>query len=67
MSRVWFWGPSWYWHGWGTLVPVNVGEDEFGRRTLVLGWTFTGRVLIALWMCKHPDCVAFRERWPTDD
>ena len=66
MSRIWFWGPQWYWHGWKTLVPFYMGEDEYGRRTLMLGWTVTGRVIIALWECRDPECVAFRAEW-TDD
>lgn len=55
-SKVWFWRPSWYWFGWGTLVPIYVGHDDFARRTLLLGWSVTGRVIIALWPCGEKDC-----------
>lgn len=48
MRRVWFWKPSWYWHGWRTLLPWYIGGDESGRRTLLLGWTVTGRVIVAI-------------------
>lgn len=47
-SRVWFYQPAWYWFGWGTLSPVLFGHDEYARRTVVVGWTFTGRIVIAL-------------------
>lgn len=48
MSRVWFWAPEWHWHGWSTLSPVHLGGDEYGRRTVVFGWTITGRVIVAV-------------------
>lgn len=48
MSWVWFWTPCWYWHGWRTLLPVQRGGDEYGRRTLIFGWTVTGRVIVAI-------------------
>jgi hypothetical protein len=48
MRRVWFWAPCWYWHGWRTLLPASLGGDEYGRRTLMLGWTVTGRVIVAI-------------------
>lgn len=47
MRRVWFYRPQWYWFGWHTLLPVYLGGDEHGRRTLMFGWTFTGRVVVA--------------------
>lgn len=52
----WFWKPEWYWSGWKTLLPVRFGHDEYTRRTLVLGWTFTGRVIFPLWDCGDSDC-----------
>ena len=39
--------PQWRWDGWPTLWPVAVGADDQGRRVVALGWTFTGRVVIA--------------------
>ena len=47
--RVWFYRPQWHWWGPRTLLPFYVGGDEWGRRTLVFGWTVTGRVVVALW------------------
>jgi hypothetical protein len=55
-SRVWLWKPQWYWHGWSTLNPVFIGHDEYARRTLMLGWTITGRIIIALWHCGSEEC-----------
>lgn len=55
-NRVWFWKPSWHWFGWETLLPIGLGHDELARRTLVLGWTFTGRVIIPLGDCGSEDC-----------
>jgi hypothetical protein len=56
MSRAWFWKPSWYWYGWTTLIPFVYGHDEYARRTIMLGWTVTGRVIIALWPCGDREC-----------
>ncbi len=58
--RVWFYRPSWYWHGWSTLLPIYRGHDEFARWTVVLGWTITGRVVIALRRCGDAECEADR-------
>lgn len=48
MPRFWFYPPELYWFGWQTLIPVYFGGDEFGRPTVVLGWMFTGRIVIAI-------------------
>lgn len=56
MNRVWLYSPEVWWHGWRTLRPVHMSEDEYNRRTLVIGWNFTGQVVIALWECRNPDC-----------
>lgn len=56
MDRVWFWKPQWHWFGWKTLIPVYYGHDEYARQTIMLGWTVTGRVIIALWGCGNPEC-----------
>lgn len=58
MSRIWFWKPQRYWFGWQTLIPFLYGHDEHARRVLCFGWTFTGRVLIAVWGCGDPECEA---------
>lgn len=47
--RVWFYRPCLYWFGWKTISPIYIGGDEWNRWTLMLGWTVTGRVVIALW------------------
>lgn len=57
--RVWFWKPQWHWFGPRTLSPILPGHDEFGRRCVVLGWSVTGRVIIALWYCGSEDCYAY--------
>jgi hypothetical protein len=62
IGRVWAWAPDWYWHGWRTLLPMWRAADEFGRRTLVVGWTFTGRVIFALWVCGCIECQESREQ-----
>lgn len=54
--RVWAYRPEWYWWGWSTLLPINLSHDELARRTLMLGWTLTGRVVIALWPCNELWC-----------
>lgn len=56
-SRAWIWRPQWYWHGWKTLNPVTIGHDENARRTIMLGWTVTGRAIIALWYCGSDECL----------
>ena len=56
MRRIWFWKPQWYWFGWKTLIPFMYGHDECARRTLLLGWTITGRIIFALWGCGSEEC-----------
>ena len=60
-NRAWIWRPQWHWFGWKTLLPVQVGHDEFSRWTLVLGWTVTGRVIIALRECTDAECREFAQ------
>jgi hypothetical protein len=50
--RFWFYRPELYWYGWRTLWPIDHGGDEWGRWTLVLGWSITGQIVIALWQMK---------------
>lgn len=52
----WFWKPQRYWFGRGTLLPFMVGHDEYARRTIVVGWTVTGRIIFPLWDCGDPVC-----------
>ncbi|MDQ0102315.1 hypothetical protein J2T10_001961 [Paenarthrobacter nicotinovorans] len=56
MSRVWFWKPQWYWFGWKTLIPAYFGHDQYARQTVMLGWTITGRVIVAVRDCGAPEC-----------
>lgn len=65
VTRFWFYRPQWYWHGWSTLLPIYRGHDEFARWTLVVGWTITGRVVIALGGCGNPECEADALTWIT--
>lgn len=58
LPRVWAWAPSAFWPGWRGLVPAFVGHDEFARLTLVIGWPWTGRLVVALWGCGDPECQA---------
>lgn len=46
--HVWCWRPQWYWYGWPTLFPIYFGWDEYDRRTIMLGWTITGRIIVAV-------------------
>lgn len=48
MRWVWWYSPEWAWFGWRGLWPIALGGDEYGRRTLVLGWLVTGRVVVAI-------------------
>ncbi|HEY9352766.1 MAG TPA: hypothetical protein VIP28_05925 [Nocardioides sp.] len=41
---------------WLRYWPFAVGNDEFCRRTLVLGNRWTGAVVIALWQLNDPEC-----------
>lgn len=48
LPRLSVWPPCWHWHGLSTLLPIGFGGDEHGRRTVVLGWTVTGRIIVAI-------------------
>jgi len=69
---VWFWKPQWYWWGWRTLVPFFTGGDEFDWHTVCLGWTVTGRVIIATHPCRGTGkCAEYAAEeglasWPID-
>lgn len=56
MSRIWFWKPQLHWFGWKTLAPFTYGHDQYARRVLCIGWTVTGRVLVAVWGCGDQSC-----------
>lgn len=68
--RVWFWKPQWYWHGWKTLVPFFTGGDEYDWHTVCIGWTITGRVIIATHPCRGTGKCADMDydlaTWPFD-
>lgn len=53
--KIWFYKPTLYWFGWKTLLPFARGGDEWCRRTLVIGWSLTGQIVIPLWYCKGCD------------
>lgn len=70
-DRVWFYKPQLHWHGWRTLLPLNArGGDEWDWHTLTLGWTVTGRVVVALRRCPQTGRCADEEPlspdWPAD-
>jgi hypothetical protein len=62
-GRVWFYRPQWWWPTWS---PITRGHDEYARLTLVIGWTFTGRIVIATRACGDADCEAHRDRMLTE-
>jgi hypothetical protein len=57
-GRVWFYRPEWYWDP----APIRRGHDEFARNTIVIGWPFTGRVIIATGYCGDQECVRQRDK-----
>lgn len=66
----WFWNPQMHWFGWKTLLPLMVGHDEYARRTIVIGWTVTGRAIFPLWDCGDPACHTYAIQtmmWDEDD
>lgn len=48
--RIWFYRPRLY---VGGLSPVRLGGDEWCRRTFVVGYPFTGQVVIPLFISKE--------------
>ena len=51
--RIWFYRPTLpHWYGRMALSPVQLGGDEWCRRTLVIGWSFTGQIIVPLRACK---------------
>lgn len=68
-ERVWFWKPEWYWYGWRTLIPFYRGGDEWDWHTICLGWTVTGRIIIATRRCPQTGRCAgepLGPDWPAD-
>ena len=65
MSRIWFYRPELHWFGWRTLLPAHRAADEYDRHTLMLGWTVTGRIVIAYRKCPGQNCrvLARRRKW----
>jgi hypothetical protein len=55
-NRFWFYRPQLYWHGWSTLLPIVSGHDDYARNTIMIGWTITGRIIIALGDCGEHQC-----------
>lgn len=52
-KRIWFWRPELCWYGPTTLLPWYRGGDEYDWHTIVLGWTVTGRIIIATRRCPQ--------------
>ncbi len=69
-TRIWFWKPQWHWFGPKTLLPFGTGGDEFDWHTIVLGWSITGRAIIAVRRCpgtgKCADLDYEMAEWPVD-
>lgn len=66
--RVWFYRPGLFWCGWSTLLPITRGHDEYSRETWVLGWAFTGRMVIAdKNPCGDLDCYKQTLSWIADE
>lgn len=57
-GRAWFYRPYLYWD-W---APIRRGHDEFARNTIVIGWPFTGRIIIALGFCGEQECIVMRDK-----
>jgi len=58
--RWWFYRPQVYWQSWKSLLPVGFGFDEYGRKVCVLGWSVTGKICLALWLCHCEECEQMR-------
>lgn len=67
LRGAWFYRPVWYWIGWRTFSPIHRGHDEYSRETIMLGWTFTGRIVIPLYYCGDLDCYEQTIRWNSDE
>ena len=62
MNRLWrykygSWLPEWYRY----IFPDFRGNDEYGRRTMVIHVPFVGFLVWAYWTCHCEDCEAVRE------
>ena len=53
MERIWFCRP---YFGLPSQWPISRGHDEYARFTLVIGWGFTGQIVIATGPCGDPAC-----------
>ena len=75
IPAVWFYKPELYWRGWRGLIPFYLGGDEYNRHTFVLGWSFTGEMVVVYKRCKQGHCngwqtpeeIAETERWYEED
>jgi hypothetical protein len=65
--RIWYWRPEMYWIGFPYgLSPILRGHDEYSRKTIVLGWTITGRICIATRYCGDLECYEQSLRWENE-
>lgn len=75
-NRIWFWKPD-FWLGWDMFKPFFTGGDEFDWHTVVIGFPWTGRIIIATRPCPQTGkCKGAEEernefgltlaKWPVD-
>jgi len=61
--RTWFYRPG----SWLALFPIAFGNDEWCRRTVVVGNRWTGCIVIALWQLNDPECPDCVQRQAASD
>lgn len=56
--RYWVYKPIHFtWRGAsGSLSPIGISHDEYSRKTLVIGWPFTGQLILPYRYCGAYQC-----------
>lgn len=62
-AKRWIRHHVWFYHDW-TGKPVYFGNDEYLRRTLLLGTGFGWAVVFAFWQCRCVECDALLHEDP---
>lgn len=67
-KRLWFYSRKDYspTHWWNRIGVPHRGDDEYGRRIVIIGTFLTGYALFAYWTCHCEDCVDLRTYADTD-